>query len=1174
MPRFFQLFSAVLAFIARLHATISGRAAPRWSRDGHGPVRGDGSIHGDIFTARTDHMPEWGSGRALRFLVRRLALFGLIVGMLGTTPVYSASLTTQFSSNNGQDGNMFDVVTFGNSLTVSSLSLNLDSGTHTVRLYTRSGTWVGFENSPAGWTLVDTSTVASAGLNNPTFWDLLDFVLPANSRTALYVTISSGGAPMNYTNGRAVSNVAASNGDLQIFEGAGKSFAFSATFSPRIWNGTITYAVGAADTTPPLFLNIPPDFNVEATSAAGAIVNFTPPTANDAVDGAVAVTSSPASGSQFPLGNTTITYTATDAAGNTATATTVVTVQDTTSPIVTAPAGITAEATSAAGAVVNFTPTATDTVGVTSLISVPVSGSTFAIGTTSVTVTALDAAGNSNTATFNVTVQDTIAPVIAGMPSDITQNTDAGVNSAVVTWPPPTASDNVGVTSFTSPHNPGDTFALGTTTVTYTALDAAGKSSTASFTVTVSDGEKPVIAGMPADITQNTDAGVNTAVVTWTAPTASDNVGVTSFTSTHNPGDTFPLGTTTVTYTALDAAGKSSTASFTVTVSDGENPVITGMPADIVIDVDYPNSSSVAAWTAPTASDNDSIASFTSNHNSGDAFPLGTSVVIYTATDNSGNVTTASFNITVNQIPPGHITMTVVSDVSDGTFNFTSSTPQLNFALTTIDGAAQSTPVTIKPGTYVVTATLPSGFGLVSGSCTDADSTVSVGAKTATINLQSGEQVTCLFTAADSRTKTTRTIARFLKRRNDRLLSTEPGTDRQIARLNRAQGGGGGQGAGFAQYPPPRALGNGGVALSEAGSADATGGGAGTTAGAPSRVAALDGVFSGTSQKHHESGLISRLPFGLSLMQEGRASISFSTSLSELRRHHASEKQRRVMGLLGKEGYAAAGAGRFVEGGEDWALDIWAEGRFSYFDDDSNGGKTNGNFGVLYLGADYVVNPSFLVGVLAQFDDTKETSQTDSTHVHGKGWMVGPYTTVKLSPNLYFQGRAAWGRSNNDISPFLTYTDNFDTERWLVRGKLQGVWNYGNFRFSPSASAAYIEERQGAYTDSLGVFIPGQSVSLGQAEFGPEASYSFGPIDGFRIMPRASLKGVWNFAEDNGVLAGTSVGTAYFRGKAGVGLKIEGENGASLDFGGTYDGIGAADFRAVSGSVKLRLPLN
>ena len=76
-------------------------------------------------------------------------------------------------------------------------------------------------------------------------------------------------------------------------------------------------------------------------------------------------------------------------------------------------------------------------------------------------------------------------PVISSTPADISQSTDATEANAVVTWTPPTASDNSGVVTLTSTYNPGDTFSLGATTVTYTAVDAAANLVTDSFIVSI-----------------------------------------------------------------------------------------------------------------------------------------------------------------------------------------------------------------------------------------------------------------------------------------------------------------------------------------------------------------------------------------------------------------------------------------------------------------------------------------------------------------------------------------------------------------------------------------------------------------------------------------------------------------------------------------------------------------
>jgi hypothetical protein len=106
-------------------------------------------------------------------------------------------------------------------------------------------------------------------------------------------------------------------------------------------------------------------------------------------------------------------YTATDGAGLTASASQTITVIDNTLPTITCPANITVNApTGTCSAAVNFTVTANDNCSGPTVVTSKASGSVFSLGTTTVVATATDAAGNSASCSFTVTVKDVGAPVI------------------------------------------------------------------------------------------------------------------------------------------------------------------------------------------------------------------------------------------------------------------------------------------------------------------------------------------------------------------------------------------------------------------------------------------------------------------------------------------------------------------------------------------------------------------------------------------------------------------------------------------------------------------------------------------------------------------------------------------------------------------------------------------
>lgn len=258
----------------------------------------------------------------------------------------------------------------------------------------------------------------------------------------------------------------------------------------------------------------------------------------------------------------------------------------------------------------------------------------------------------------------------------------------------------------------------------------------------------------------------------------------------------------------------------------------------------------------------------------------------------------------------------------------------------------------------------------------------------------------------------------------------------------------------------------------------------------------------------------------------------------------------------------------------DPRFDIWARGTYTHYEDTAGGVNEDGTFGLLYVGGEYKVAPNLLLGLLAQFDWTDEDDDRTGIATEGDGWMVGPYIVARLAPHVYFQARTAWGESDNDVTPFGTYTDEFDTTRWLASALIEGRYKRGPWRLSPIGSIIYFEDEQERYTDTLGNTITGQTVSLGRATFGPLIGYGRDLGDGWHLDLFGEAKGIWDFDHDDRVVSGLTVGTDDLRAKLSGGVKLRGPRGTSFEASGFFDGLGADDFEAYGGTVSIRVPLN
>lgn len=561
----------------------------------------------------------------------------------------------------------------------------------------------------------------------------------------------------------------------------------------------------------------------------------------------------------------------------------------------------------------------------------------------------------------------------------------------------------------------------------------------------------------------------------------------------------------------------------------------------------------------------------------------------------------------------GTVTLIKTAVGGDGTFSFSGSDPALSTTLQTVGGSASSGAIALPPGSYTVTEAAAAGFSLTNLTCTDPDggTTTNLATRTAAIDLDPGENVTCMFTNTGLGSNV---VLGLRVVGGEGSLSFTSTASALAVTLNSVGG---------AADTAPIALGPGaytvianqpsGYAISDITCSDADGGSAVDLASASAEID-LDAGETVTciftllnsltqtqavirsflhnrlnallEEEPDRPRFIRRFPGSLwgdgggpggsspvELSFSGSGTVAFSTSLSRIARYGAQvdDATRREAGqgamLLGSKSARSPAT---------WdGIDVWVEGHYTGYNSRYGDVDGDGSVGIFYLGADYPLTPDLLIGFLTQFDWAEEDSDSLGSHVEGRGWMAGPYLSARLRQNLFLDLRAAWGRSDNEVDPFGLYTDDFDTTRWLAIARLSGNWRSGAMRVTPSVSVKYGQEHQESYTDSMGVLIPDQTVSLGRVEFGPEFAYRHRRLDGTLIEPQLKLTGIWDFENDGGLTLDGDVTTPdELRAKVEAGVLVQMTSGWSLRATGSYDGIGADDYEAYSAKLWLNVPLN
>jgi hypothetical protein len=240
-----------------------------------------------------------------------------------------------------------------------------------------------------------------------------------------------------------------------------------------------------------------------------------------------------------------------------------------------------------------------------------------------------DTCGGTSTCVQTITVTDTTAPMIT-CPPDYVADTcctplDIGEATAV--------DDCSGMATITN--DAPEIFCSGVTVVTWTATDACGNSSSCTQNVTVPD---PCVLVCPPDVTvecsDDTSPNGTGTPTGCTEPSYVDDI---------TAGDCDGNYTITRTWSADDGCGGTSTCVQTITVVDTTAPPIT-CPPDVIVE------GCCVSIDIGEATADDECSDVTITNDAPETFCMGTTVVTWTATDECGNSSSCTQNVTVNAI--------------------------------------------------------------------------------------------------------------------------------------------------------------------------------------------------------------------------------------------------------------------------------------------------------------------------------------------------------------------------------------------------------------------------------------------------------------------------------------------------------------------------------------------
>ncbi|WP_157440988.1 Ig-like domain-containing protein [Aestuariivita boseongensis] len=223
------------------------------------------------------------------------------------------------------------------------------------------------------------------------------------------------------------------------------------------------------------------------------------------------------------------------------------------------------------------------------------------------------------------------------------------------------------------------------------------------------------------------------------------------------------------------------------------------------------------------------------------------------------------------------------------------------------------------------------------------------------------------------------------------------------------------------------------------------------------------------------------------------------------------------------------------------------------------------------IGTHSRVNEGLLVGGMLQFDYAND-DLGGGIGTDGHGWLAGPYFIAQLGTQpLYFEGRALYGRSSNTISPFGTFADEFDSERWLAMLALEGSYEGETVRYFPRLQLSHVSDQQEAYVDSLSNSVAEQEIRLMEVAAGVDFEKPLLLGNGDHLLTWG-ISGIYSRLSGDGAASTFITETEGSRARVDLGYLYDNRDGMTVSADIFVDGLGSGDF--ISYGVSLGMSVD